>query len=279
MSDTEDENYMMATKLPHYHLQRKQRRKTRTRQSQEEGEEPPIIRGLWVQEIDWLKSAEKETTSAADIIPPPPQFTDSASVCCSRGDLRSCMYESCTCVNVCDCVRRFEGVSLSEERYRSADTDDTSRTDDRGGSDSDCGLEQDSESVCTHESESDSSCCAEDDIRDDFGVEDSMSNSTFDRLHVSGFKSSSSHADSDSTGCEQSRLGLSDSTFTPITVDGSRCFDDMSDVDTVLNELRGRVTQMPKQFVSPFFNDLMKQTTKHINEGLIFHHVRHLHLV
>lgn len=254
MSDTEDKAFMMGTKLPHHHLQRKQRRKTRTRRSQEEGEEPPIIRGLWVQEIDWLKSAEKETTSAAEIIPPPPQFTDSAPVC--------------------TCVRRLEAVSLSEERYRSADTDDTSSTEDRGGSDSDCGLELDSESVCTHESESDSSCCAEDDTR-----EAGTSDSTFDRRRASVFKSSSSHTDSDSTGCEQSLLGPSDSTFTPGTVNASQCFDDMSDVDTVLDELRGKVSRMPKQFVSPFFSDLIEQTTKHINEGLIFHHVRHLHLV
>lgn len=278
MSDTEDEDFIMVTKLPHYHPQRKQRRKTRTRQSEEEGEEPPIIRGLWVQEIDWLKSAERETTSTAEIVPPPPQFTDSVCVCCSDGELHSYLYESCTCANVCDCVRGSEGVSLSEDQYRSVGTDDTSSTDDREGSDSDCGLDQDSESICTHDSESDSSCCVEDNfgVEKNFGVEASVSDSAFDLMHVSDFKSSSSHTDWDSTGCEQSMLGLSDS------VNLSQCFDDVSDV---LDELTGRVTHMPKLFVSPFFNNLMKQTlndwktTKHINEGLLFHHVRHLQLL
>lgn len=260
----------MATKPPHCQLQRKQRRKTRARQSQEEGEEPPIIRGLWVQEIDWLKSAEKEKTSAAEIIPPPPQFTDPASACCSCADLPSCLYESFTCANVCDCISRLEGVSLS----------DTSSTDDRGGTDSDCGLEQDSESACTHESESDSSRCTEDDIRNnDFVVEESLSDSTFDRLHMSGFKSSSSHTDTDSTGCELSLLEPSDSPFTPSTGKAYQRFDDMSDVDTVLDELKGKVTRMQKPLVLPFFNNLMKQGTEHNNEGLLFHHVRHLYLV
>ncbi|XP_026206423.1 uncharacterized protein LOC113155902 isoform X2 [Anabas testudineus] len=265
LSDAEDEDFILVNKLPQYQLQRKQRRKIRTRQIQEDGEEPPIIRGLWVQEIDWLKSAERKTTSPAEIIPPPPQFTDPASVLCSHGDLSSCIYKSCTCADVCVCVRGLEAVSPSEDQYRSADTEDTSSTEDRGDLDTDCGLEQDSDSFCTHESESDSSCCVEDDIRDNFGVEDT-SNSPFDLMHVSGFNSSSSHRDS--TGCEQSLLGLSDSSW---------CFNDRNDVDTVLDELRGRVTQIQK-FVSPFFSDLIKQTTndwktkKHVNEGLIFHH-------
>lgn len=250
MSDTEDEDFDVDAKLPHYHLQRKQRRKTR-RLSQEGGEEPPIIRGLWVQEIDWLKSADGEMTSHAEIIPPPPQFTDSAS-------------HSCVCADVCE-----DG---------SGDADDTSSADDRGGSDSDCGLEQDSESICTHESESDSSCGVEEDIQvpDSFGVEARTSNSTFDLMHVSS---------SDSKGCVQSLMGMSDSTYTRSTVNSPQCafvFDDMSDIDTVLDILRGRVTQMPKLSVSPF---LIKQTlndwktSKPVNEGLIFHHVRHLHPV
>ncbi|KAM9336951.1 mitogen-activated protein kinase kinase kinase 14 [Symphorus nematophorus] len=259
MSDTEDEDFDVV----HHHLQRKQRRKA-GRQSQEGGEEPPIIRGLWVQEIDWLKSAEREMTSSAEIIPPPPQFTDSVSKPCSCGDL-----QFCSCTDVCECVTGLE------DQDRSGDTEDTSSTEDRGGSDSD------SESIRTHESESDSSCGAEDDIQvpDHFGGEARMSNLTFDLMHVSGFNSSS-HAewDSDSTGCVQSMLGISDSSYTPSTEDTPQCgfgFDDMSDTEAVLDILRGRVIQMPKLSVS---TDLIKQTlndwksSKPLNEGLIFHH-------
>ncbi|KAI3365722.1 hypothetical protein L3Q82_010163, partial [Scortum barcoo] len=242
MSDTEDEGFDVASKLPLFHLQRKQRRKTR-RQSPGYGEEPPIIRGLWVQEIDWLKSA------CGDIIPPPPQFTDLVSC----GGCRS--------------------------------ADDTSSSEDRG-SDSDCGPEQDSESICTHESESDLSWCAEDDEQaaDSFAEEARKSNSTFALMQVSGFNSSS-HAewDSDSVGCEQSMLGTSDSSCTLSTVDPSQCFfgfdDALSDTDTVLDVLRGKVTQMPKLSGSAFFKDLIKQTlndwkiSRPANEGLIFHHL------
>ncbi len=262
----------MAAKL---HLQRKQRWKTR-RQSQGDGEEPPIIRGLWVQEIDWLKSAYREMTSSAEIIPPPPQFTDSVSHPCSHGDLHSCICEGCSCAD----------VSESEDQERSADTNDTSSSEDRG-SDSDCGLEQDSESICTHESESDSSC-AEDDMQaaDSFGVEGRKSDLTFALMHVSGFNSSS-HAewDSDSTGCVQSMLGMSDSNSTATASQCAFSFDDASDTDTVLDILKGKVTQMPKLSVSPFFKDLIKQTLNDwktstpVNEGLIFHPVRHLHPV
>lgn len=86
-----------------------------------------MIQGLWVHEVDWLKSGE----SSAAIIPPPPQFTDSASQPCSPADLR--WDAGCSCAGVCECVTG-----------RSADTDA-------------CDLDRDSES------ESDSSCGAEND--------------------------------------------------------------------------------------------------------------------
>ncbi|CAL8303409.1 unnamed protein product [Lota lota] len=63
-------------------------------------QEPPIIQGLWVQEIDWLRPRPRHdpATSATDpamtpslpcsIIPPPPQFTDWVVVAdhCCHGD-------------------------------------------------------------------------------------------------------------------------------------------------------------------------------------------------
>lgn len=267
MSDSDDENFETATKFPRYHLQRKQRRKTRTTQSLEEGEEPPIIQGLWVQEIDWLKSADRETTSSAEIIPPPPQFTDSASDPCRD----SCMCDSCSCADVCDCVRRSEEASPSEDQCRSIDTEDTSSSDHGGGSGSD------TDSVRTHESDSDSSY----DV--DVGTQGVMS--TFDLMYVSGFTPSSyAEWDSDSTGSVQNPLGNSE--YAHSTENTSQCsfgFDDIS--DTVLDELRGKVAHIPKLLVSAFCRDLIKQilnswkTSKPANEGLIFHDVRHSHPV
>ncbi|XP_058476595.1 serine/threonine-protein kinase pakF [Solea solea] len=259
VSDTEDEDLEEAAKLPHYHLQRKQRRKARARQSQEDGEQPPVICGLWVQEIDWLKSLGTEAPSSAEIIPPPPQFTDLVSSACSHGGRHLYVRD----------VRTLEEVSPSVDQYRS----NTSSPVDRGGSDSDCGPEQDSESVCTYDSDSDSSCCAEDDTqapeksRDEAKI---SSNSPLDLMRVSGFNSN--HADwySDSSGCVESLLGLSDSSGASSTANTSQ-------QDVSLEELRGRVTQMPKSFVSPFFEDLIKYNLKDwrhgvpLTEGLIFH--------
>ncbi|XP_068438630.1 mitogen-activated protein kinase kinase kinase 14 [Clinocottus analis] len=236
--EEEEEDFNATAKLRLHHLQRKQRRKT-GRRSRGDGERPPIIQGLWVQELDWLKPA--------DIIPPPPQFTD-----------------------------RDHGVRGAE--------DGSAPADDGGGSDSDCSLNQDSESVYTHESESDSSCAAEDASRapDGFGVGAGTSKLAFDLMQVSGFTSSShTEWDSDSTGCVQSPPGVSDSGSAHSPADASQWafgVDDMSDIDTVLGGLRGRVTRLPKLFVSPFFRDLIKQTpddwgsSTAVNEGLVFHH-------
>ncbi|RVE60075.1 hypothetical protein OJAV_G00194390 [Oryzias javanicus] len=121
-SSTEGEDSEETTKGPPPPPQRRQRRKTRNRRRRrEEGEEPPVIRGLWVQEIDWL------------IIPPPPQFTDSPP--CGHGNQLGTL-GGC--------------ISGSEEapRRRCMDAD-------RGGSDSDWG------SIDSRESQSDSSCVEE----------------------------------------------------------------------------------------------------------------------
>lgn len=245
MTDSEDEM--------HFHFQRKQRRKSR--RCQDGGEEPPIIRGLWVQEIDWLKSADGAATSSAVIIPPPPPFTDS----------QSCLYEGCSCADLLDSGHR-------------GGSEDTPSSEDRD-SDSDCSLEQDSECVCTQESESDSSCGAEDaqQVPDSFGAEARLSNLTFDLMHAPGCKSSSpAEPQSDSAGCVQSLLGMSDSTPSAVNTSQNAFGSD----DTILGFLRGRVTLMPKPPVSPFFRELIKHTLSEWttsgprNDGLIFHHVR-----
>ena len=273
LSDTEDEDLDEASKLPLHHLQRRQRRKPGTGQSGEDGQHRPVIRGLWVQEIDWLKSADGDATLSTEVIPPPPEFTDSCS--CSVGGRLSCVRDGNSCTDVCDCVRGSEDVSPSEDQH------DTSSSDDRGASDSD-GSEQDLESVHTHESDSDSSCWADDaPAPPSFAGQAKVSNSTFDLMHVSGFNSCPAEWDSDSTECVQSMLGLSDRVD---TCGGSFGFDDLSDLDAALDEMRGRVTQMPKQLVSPFFKDLIQQTLNDwkpnegpVNEGLVFHQVRCLH--
>ncbi|XP_038130164.1 mitogen-activated protein kinase kinase kinase 14-like isoform X2 [Cyprinodon tularosa] len=198
----------------HQSLPRKQRRKSRWRKKME-GDEPPVIQGLWVQEIDWLKA-----TLSPEIIPPPPQFTDSC-----------CLLDSC----------------MSEH------SDDSSSSDDREGSDW--------ESVFTHENESDSSAA------DQFGLDSHIFDTTSDLVNISGFDSD---WDSDSSEFVQSLQEISDSSQTSYTFEDS---------DSEFDELKGRVMQIPKLFISTFFHNSVKQildnwtTTKPANEGLIFHHL------
>lgn len=98
-----------------HHLQRKPRGKSK-RWSAGGGEERPVIQGLWVHEVDWLKSGE----SSSAIVPPPPQFTDSADLRWDAG---------CSCTDACECATG-----------RSADTDDCEQ-DSGSESDSSCGAE------------------------------------------------------------------------------------------------------------------------------------------
>ncbi|XP_029954671.1 mitogen-activated protein kinase kinase kinase 14 [Salarias fasciatus] len=219
LSDTEDEDFDDSPVLPHYHLQRKQRRKAGRRP--EDGEQRPIIRGLWVQEVDWLKSSDRDSAWSVDIIPPPPQFTDSNPM------------EECG------------GVGGSED-----DTPSSSEDSDRS-----------LDSVHTHESESDSSC--------------TTPLSTLELMHVS---SSHPDLDSDSSGCEQGMLGDPDhahsaeDTWRPAAVSKATA------LKTAVEELRGKVTQIPKTLVSAGFGGLIRRilngwkTTNPTNEGLLFHH-------
>lgn len=279
-SDTDDDEDLAVRP---YHLQRKQRRKSKTKICNEEGQERPIIQGLWVQEIDWLRSASREMSSC-DIIPPPPQFTDSyngdLSLTCAQEGVSSLC---CSCEEVCACAEKCEAAS-SEDQHGPIDTSDTCSSESREDSDSDCDLEQDSES--NPESDSDSSCCVEDCCQR--LCNDSMSDSTFDLMGVSGFSrddfdflsgceiiTNSSDSSSRASGCAQSLLGMSDHTYNPYSV--NFILADVRKIDTDLDELRGRVTHTPKIFASPFFEDEMKQTfhdknTKNlVNEGLLFH--------
>lgn len=244
-SDTDDED------VPWFNLQRKQRSRN-SRPSLEGGEERPIIRGLWVQEIRLTSGSTALISSSAEIVPPPPEFTD--SVCCS-------------CTDVCKCVMGSEDMSQSE------DADDTSSVNDGEGSD----LEQDS--VCTDESGSSSSSGAEGGAAE-FRVRDGTSAPTLDLMLVSGSSSGAKQ------GCDsvQSLLGVSDTTccFAAVNTSQDAPGLDTSDDGTVLDIPRGQVMQIEKQMSSAFFKDLMEQTqsdSKHLNEGLIFHHVRHFYLV
>ncbi|XP_023805571.1 uncharacterized protein LOC101166422 isoform X1 [Oryzias latipes] len=222
--------------------QRRQCRRTRNRRRrQEEGEEPPIIRGLWVQEIDWLKA-----TSAAGVIPPPPQFTDPPPCCHGNppGTFRGC---------VC-------GTEEAPQR-KSVHADGS---DNRGGSDSDWG------SINSRESQSDSSCVVEE---DDLGEGPCL-----ELLHVSGFEPSP-HAgwDSDSTEWVPSPLGTPASSSVHSSVDSSQSAVQDDPGDGVLDELRGKVRHISKFIVSAFLRASMKdilndwKTSAFANQGLLFH--------
>lgn len=224
MSDTEDEDDSQTW----FNLQRKQCSRT-SRLSPERGEERPVIRGLWVQEVRQTSADTEWTLSSAGIVPPPPEFTDSVA---------------CSCAGVCQCASASEGVSQSE------DADDTSSAEDGGGSEQD--------SACTHES--DSSCWPEEDAAE-LRAGDRMLALTFDPGLVSG----------SSPGAEW-RSDTSQDAPGP----------DTNNADRVVGLLEGRVMQIEKHLASTFSKDVIKQTlgdcrtSRHLSEGLIFHHVRHL---
>ncbi|XP_061564713.1 STE20-like serine/threonine-protein kinase isoform X2 [Cololabis saira] len=249
LSGTEEEESDGAAKFVRHHLRRKkQRRKSRSRQSRrQEGEEAPVIRGLWVQEIDWLKTA-----SSTELIPPPPEFSD--SVPCCHGDLlQSCTSRGCSCAGA--------DVWGSEEVIRVMDADDSSSTD-NGASHSEC------KSPTTHEWDSDSSGCTDADVH-----------SALDLMHLSGL-TSSQHAELrwGSSGLTASLLGGSGSpsTCSSGSTSQSGCEEDTGDV--IFDELKGKVTQVSKLFLSScgaslkyMLNDW--KSRKAANEGLIFHHL------
>lgn len=239
LSDTDEED----TAALLHHLQRK-RRKSQPKQpiSPGEGQQRPVIQGLWVQEIDWLPSASKGMTSC-DIIPPPPQFTDSY---CGDSARVSPLCPSCE--------DELKAVSVSEDQYRVTDS-----SVDRGDSDWDC--EQDSESL----NESDSSCCVENCSQGQCNT-----GSTLDLMGVSGF---SRDPEYDPSSCDFSNsLGMSDH-----TLDMSFGADEVDNVDGAVEELRGRVTHAPKLFAGLFFEDVIRQSLQEwnskqtVNEGLLFH--------
>lgn len=223
-SDSEDEDVALCR------LQRKQRRKWR-RGSPGGREERPVIQGLWVHEVDCFKSGE----SSSDLIPPPPQFTDSQP--CGAADEDA----GCSCTDVCECVTGQSG-----------DTDD-------------CDLDQDSES------ESNSSRGGEDNAP-------VTADLTFDLMQVS---SASDARWSDSAGSLHSLLG--DSHSAPSDGNKSQCgfvSNEPNHPDAFVEVLRGRVTQIKKATTSLLFRNLIKGTlrewrsSKHLHEGLLFHHVR-----
>ncbi|XP_053727583.1 uncharacterized protein LOC128762962 isoform X2 [Synchiropus splendidus] len=248
LSDSEDEKDELLCQ----NLQRKHRRRPRSQREQER----PIIRGLWVQELDWLKSSSREISTSYDIIPPPPQFTDSLS----QDELQEC---GCISGSVCECSDTPDWMLPSKEPCPTLDTDDTSSSCNHSDSNSDL------DSICTHETDSDFSCCAEECQHKPQSC-GAMSNMTFDLMNVSG-----------------SQLG---SEFSPTSQYKGRTLhtlhrpgDVSPDVSTltatsdrVLDALRGKVTRMSRFFAAPFFKYLKAQTDWKIdrmsNEGFIFYH-------
>lgn len=225
MSDTEDEDEDQTW----CNLPRKQLSRTSRPGGAGRGEERPVIRGLWVQEVRQTSADSEWTLSSAGIVPPPPEFTD-----------------CCDCAGVCQCASRSEDVSRSE------DAGDSSSGEDGGGSEPD--------SECTPGS--DSSCWAEEGAAE-LRAGEKLSGLTFDPMHVSA----------SSPGAEW-RSDTSQDVPGP----------DANGADKVVPPLGGRVVQIEKHLASTFSKDVIKQTlggcgsSRHLSEGLIFHHVRHLSL-
>lgn len=141
-------------------------------------------------------------------------------------------------------------MSASEVVSQSEDADDTSSGEDGGRSEQD--------SVCTHESDS---SCWEEEGAAELRAGDRMSAPTFDPVLLSG----------SSPGAEWRSDNLQDAPGP-----------DTNDADRVVGLLEGRVLQIEKHLASTFSKDVIKQTlgdcrtSRHLSEGLIFHHVRHL---
>lgn len=177
-----------------------------------------------------------------------------------------------------------------------------------------------SASICTHESKSDSSCYSIGDgsdsmcslknvsdclssvcVSDNFLGEGGMSDATWDLMGVSGFESSPCRMETDfglassvegvsassssyqglSEGPAQNLVGISESSCTPAVASTSPLTSgDVPDNESMVGALRGKVTQIQKYNVSPFFKDLVKHTSNErkadvpVNEGIIFHNVR-----
>ncbi|KAL0984193.1 hypothetical protein UPYG_G00138340 [Umbra pygmaea] len=289
-SDTDDENYVRNTrKVPHHRIRRKLRRKAPKEKQREEGQEPPVIQGLWVQEIDWSKSTHQDTSWASDL----PKHKDWVPHC--PGD---CSLE---CVSKC-----VDG--LSDIFYKLIDVPNSSS--ESGVSESTGSLQNksESESIRTHESESDSSCgfgdwgmsdsvCSLVDMSDGLSSVMCVSDNFLATLATASSSNSSCSlmgvSDSDST-CSHGRQsrssssveGASNSSRSLVGVPDMAGFVSQSfcsvgggfDSEMMLEELRGRVTQKHKRLVSPFFKALVedisderKEVASRINEGLIFH--------
>lgn len=222
-----------------YHLQRKQRRKSK-RWSVGGREERPVIQGLWVHEVDWLKSGE----SSSAIIPPPPQFTDSVSQPRSPADLRS--DAGCSCTDVCECVTG-----------QSADTDD-------------CDLDQDSES------ESDSSCGENEndppatadltfDLMQVSSASDLRSSDSAGSLRSLLGGSHSTSSDGVGVNKAQCVFGLDDLNLTDAVVDVLR--------GRVMQMTKKPASPLFKNLIKQTLSEW--RSSKRLHEGIIFHHVRH----
>ncbi|XP_041717148.2 mitogen-activated protein kinase kinase kinase 14 [Coregonus clupeaformis] len=309
-SDTDKENYVGTTRtVPHHHIRRKLRRKPQEGRQREEEQEPPVIQGLWVQEIDWSKSTNKDMSWASEVNQLPvdlPKHTDSIWVPHRRGgcslDTVFELVSHCSLEGVSKCA---DGLSDIYELMGVSDSSSESG----GMSESPCSLKSisDSESIRTHESESDSSCsfgdgglsdsvcslvdvsdclssvmCVSDNFLAPEGASDSNSScnlmgvSDSDSTCSRGWESGSS---SSVEGASNSFCNLVGVSNIPGGVSGSLCsVGGVSDSETMFEELRSRVTQKHQRFVSPFFkalvkdvSDEMKEFTAQINEGLIFH--------
>ncbi|XP_020310070.1 uncharacterized protein LOC109865966 [Oncorhynchus kisutch] len=309
-SDTDEENYVGTTRtVPHHHIRRKLRQKPQEGRQREEGQEPPVIQGLWVQEIDWSKSTNKDISWASEVNQLPvdlPKHTDSIWVPHSHG---GCILEGlfeivshrslegvskCTdglsdtyeLIGVSDFSSEIGGMSESPSSLKSTSDSESIRTreseSDASSSFGDGGL---SDSVCSLVDVSDclsSVMCVSDNVLASESVSDSDSScslmgvSDSDSTCSRGWESGSSSSVESTSNSFCSLVGVSN---IPGDVSGLLCsVGGLSSSEVMLEELRSRVTQKHQRFVSPFFkalvkdvSDEMKEVTAQINEGLIFH--------
>ncbi|XP_046888174.1 mitogen-activated protein kinase kinase kinase 14 isoform X1 [Hypomesus transpacificus] len=299
-SDTDEDEYAAPHKVQYRPLRRKHRKRpNKKRRRRDEGEEPPVIQGLWVQEIDWLRSTDKEPVEAPDFLQLPvcPQHTDSNwNPCSTRGyssegvskpSRHGRVSATCSsCADVCDNGCGLNDMLLSDSHCGLREVSDSSC------SSEDLGV---SESLCTHESESDSSICiggVSDSVCSIMDVSDCLSSimCVSDDFLVQRGASGSLMGVSDLTStCSLEHVSGSASSEDVLTNSSSHSLEEVSgsscSLDGVPNSacgesesvkgLRGRVTQRDLRFASTFFKEVVREalveSDRQPNEGLMFH--------
>ncbi|KAG7277602.1 hypothetical protein CRUP_013920 [Coryphaenoides rupestris] len=250
-------------------------------------QEPPIIQGLWVQEIDWLQPRHHQdpATSAVidhvktpllpcSIIPPPPQFTDGVLVAdphCHGDDQALQRHTRHTLQSIVDGLER---VSLLEEEEEEEEDEHT------GGQ----SCARDSDSTPAPGGEAGGSESAR---WDSWSSSDMESDAESTSSSCWGLDSSSGSVP-DCPDSAQNPGGTANASCTCASIGiGSQCACTVvaamaagGDVDErLLAGLRGRVTRAGSHSILPFFKEWEKRRATHeqtdpdeqAHEGILLH--------